>query len=38
MADLKSDEIKNYSKIIIHNYEGQEEKQLRPYEAVILAK
>lgn len=38
MADLKSDEIKNYSKIIIHNYEGKEEKQLRPYEAVILAK
>lgn len=38
MNDLKLNEIKNYSKVVLHNYEAQEDKQLRPYEAMILEK
>lgn len=38
MDNLKLNEVKNYSKVILHNYETQEDKQLRPYEAMILEK
>lgn len=38
MNDLKLDGLKNYSKVILHNYETQKDKQLRPYEALILEK
>lgn len=38
MDNLKLNEVKNYSKVILHNYETQEDKQLHPYEAMILEK